>query len=140
MQTLTKRILALLLVCVLALGAAPAALASDEALTRGEVRDLLLAAADDYSEAEAGDVLTSGREDETATRAEVLVMLARAFGELPEPVGDSARWAADLSGMTDIPGWAKTELGDMLSAGLVTGNAEGLLAPGESVKIGRAHV
>ena len=67
MQTLTKRILALLLVCVLALGAAPAALASDEALTRGEVRDLLLAAADDYSEAEAGDVLTGGREDETAT-------------------------------------------------------------------------
>ena len=133
MQTLTKRILALLLVCVLALGAAPAALASDEALTRGEVRDLLLAAADDYSEAEAGDVLTGGREDETATRAEVLVMLARAFGEPPEPVGDSARWAADLSGMTDIPGWAKTELGDMLSAGLVTGNAEGLLAPGESV-------
>ena len=133
MQTLTKRILALLLVCVLALGAAPAALASDEALTRGEVRDLLLAADDDYSEAEAGDVLTGGREDETATRAEVLVMLARAFGELPEPVGDSARWAADLSGMTDIPGWAKTELGDMLSAGLVTGNAEGLLAPGESV-------
>ena len=45
MQTISKRVLAFLLVCVLILGTAPAALASDEALTRGEARELILSAA-----------------------------------------------------------------------------------------------
>ena len=133
MKNLFRRFLALALVCLLMAGAAPAALASDDALTRGEALEIILAAADGYGGAAAEDVLQGGREDESVTRAEVLVMLSRAFGELSEPVGDSARWAVDSSSMEDVPNWAKTQLANILSAGIVTPGGEGTFGPREAV-------
>ena len=133
MKNCFRRFLALALVCLLAAGTAPLALASDDALTRGEALEIILSAADDYGEAAAQDVLQGGREDEAVTRAEILVMLSRAFGELSEPVGDSARSGADSSALEDVPGWAKTQLANILSAGIVTANEEGAFGPRDTV-------
>jgi len=129
-NNLTKRLLALILACVLA--ASPAALASDEALTRAEAAEILTAAGDDYHSL-SEPVLEGGREDEAVTRVEALVMLSRAFGELPAPKGDSARWAVDSAAFTDLPNWAKSRLENVLAAGVVTPNGEGVLGARETV-------
>ena len=50
-KNLFCRLAALALTCALLLGAAPTALAAGDCLTRGEARDMLLAAADDYNPA-----------------------------------------------------------------------------------------
>ena len=69
-----RSILALLLTLCLMIGTVPAALATEDTLTRGEARDLLLAAADDYNSGlTAGDILhgySNGelREDQPVTR------------------------------------------------------------------------
>ena len=47
MKNCFRRFLALALVCLLAAGTAPLALASDDALTRGEALEIILSAADD---------------------------------------------------------------------------------------------
>ena len=49
-QTIWKRLGAVVLALALVLGAAPAALAADEPLTRGEALETLLAAAGGYRE------------------------------------------------------------------------------------------
>ena len=123
-----SKILALVLVCVMAVGTAPAAFASDAELTRAEAAEMLVAAGDDYG-ASREPVLQGGREDEAVTRIEVLAMLQRAFGELPAPKGDSARWAVDASAFDDVPNWAKTQLKNVLDAGVAAPNAEGNLGP-----------
>ena len=130
-----QRVFAFLLSAALAAGAAPAALAAEmgEELTRGEARDLLAAAADDYhSGIGAGDILQGYpdgelRENNAITQVEALLMLSRVFGELPEPKGDNARWGA--AQFTDVPAWAQTSLEDVFAAGIVPAAADGLLHP-----------
>ena len=132
-----RSILALLLVCCLSIGTAPMALAAEDTLTRGEVRDILLSAEDDYNSGlAAGDILrgySDGtlREDQPVTRIQALVMLSRAFGDLPEPVGDAARWGS--AKFTDVPVWAQEQLADMFAAGIVPATADGLLHPHETL-------
>ena len=132
-----KRILALLLTGSLVFGAAPAALAAEDVLTRGETRDMLLAAADDYNSGiAAGDIMCGYpdgelRENQAVTQVEALVMLARAFGDLPEPVGDTARWGG--AQFTDVPVWAQTLLEDVFASGIVPATADGLLTPYETM-------
>ena len=74
---------------------------------------MLLAAADDYNPGVVKEDIIKGyedgelHEDWSVTRAEALVMLKRAFGELPEPTGHNARVAiprdaAEEGGITDI--------------------------------------
>lgn len=133
MKNCLRCFLALALAFVLAAGAAPTAFAADDALTRGEALEMILDAAGGYGEAAAEDVLQGGREDEAVTRAEALVMLSRAFGELSEPVGDSARSGADSSALEDVPGWAKTQLANILSAGIITANEDGVFGPRDTV-------
>ena len=85
-----KRLLAGLLTAVMLLALLPTAFAAeDDPLTRGEARDLLLAAADDYNPGvTAEDILQGDKDgnlylDRPVTRVELLVMLSNAFGELP---------------------------------------------------------
>lgn len=130
-----NRVLAFLLSAALVVGIAPAALAAEpgDELTRGEARDMLLAAADDYNSGiEAGDILYGYpdgelRENKAVTQVEALVMLARAFGDLPEPVGDNARWG--VAQFTDVPAWAQVLLEDVFAAGIVPASTDGLLHP-----------
>lgn len=118
----------------------PAALAADNAaLTRAEARDMLLAAADDYnpgvtaSDILKGDETGALHEDRAVTRAEAMVMLSRAFGDLPKPVGDSARWAYPAGNFTDIPAWAQEELNNVLAAGIVAGTTPTTFSAGTAM-------
>ncbi len=130
-----------LLALALALGLSTPALAAEETpqtLTRSEVCQRLVEAAEDYNtDVTTADVMKgdgSGlQEDRTATRAEVLVMLSRAFGDLPEPVGDSARWAYPASNYTDLPAWAAQELENVLTSGIVAGTSATTLSPEDPI-------
>ena len=114
-------------------------LAEDNSITRGETAQMLLTAADDYN----GDVkltdIIQGYEDgglyegKPVTRAEALVMMKRAFGELPEPTGHNRRVAIPAEEFTDIPEWAETELSEVFNAGIAAGTGEGVFSPDELV-------
>ncbi len=114
-------------------------LAEDNSITRGETAQMLLTAADDYN----GDVkltdIIQGYEDgglyegKPVTRAEALVMMKRAFGELPEPTGHNRRVAIPAEEFTDIPEWAETELSEVFDAGIAAGTDKGVFSPDELV-------
>ena len=95
MRHLKKRLAAGVSALALALTSLPAALGL-EPLTRGESRDMLLSAADDYMLSGGTDLLRGDENgelhlDRPLTRAEALVMLERAFGGFEAPVGANAR-------------------------------------------------
>lgn len=72
-------------------------------------------------------------EERGVTRAEALVMLKRAFGTLPKPVGHNARMALASGDFHDIPDWAKDELTGVFDAGIAAGTAPGTFSPDEPV-------
>ena len=115
------------------------AFASDMYATRGEVTDMLLTAADDYNPTVKKSDIIKGysdgelHEDWNVTRAEALVMLKRAFGELPQPTGHNARAALPQGSFTDIPDWANTELENVFQSGIAAGTAEGIFSPSDDV-------
>ena len=134
MQT-AKRITSLLLAVALAFSLAASCFAGDTALTRQEAAEMLVQAADDYHCGVKTEDILKGYPDGnldlrgTLTRAQALVMLDRAFGGLPAPVGDHARTAAGMQGFSDAPVWGGEELSRVLSSGIVAGEADGLLHP-----------
>lgn len=115
--------------------------AEDRAATRGEVVEMLLAAADDYNPGVTKEDIIRGyedgdlREDQSVTRAEALVMLARAFGPLPERKGVNAAQAIPADSFSDIPAWAAETLAPVFEAGLVAGTAPGVFSPNEAVTV-----
>ena len=93
-----RRWAAALLAAVLVFALSCPALAAEgsRGLTRGQVVETLLSAADDYSpDLKKEDIIRGDggglHEDRPVTRAEAMVMLSRAFGPLPEPKGDARR-------------------------------------------------
>lgn len=133
-----KEIIVSILASSMLVSGTQAVFAADYA-TRGEVADMLITAADDYNPSVVkGDILKGYddgelHEERSVTRAEALVMLKRAFGELPEPAGHNARVALPSESFTDIPDWAKSELGDVFDAGIAAGTAEGIFSPSDNV-------
>jgi putative endopeptidase len=129
--------LAGLLAAVLLLAPVNAFAADDAGLTRAQARDLLIAAADDYNSGVTAEDVMHGdengdlNEDAAVTRVEALVMLTRAFGDLPEPVGDSARKGYPASNFTDIPGWAQAELENVWDAGIIAGTTATTFSPAQ---------
>lgn len=115
--------------------------AEDRAATRGEVVEMLLAAADDYNPGVTKEDIIRGyedgdlREDQSVTRAEALVMLARAFGPLPERKGVNAAQAIPAESFSDIPAWAAETLAPVFEAGIVAGTAPGVFSPNEAVTV-----
>lgn len=113
----------------------------DRAATRGEVVEMLLAAADDYNPGVTKEDIIRGyedgdlREDQSVTRAEALVMLARAFGPLPERKGVNAAQAIPADSFSDIPAWAAETLAPVFEAGIVAGTAPGVFSPNEAVTV-----
>ncbi len=134
-----KRFASLVVAAMLTIGTIPAQAAGPEGLKRGEAAEMLLAAADDYNPGVQQSDILKGYPDGnldlegTVTRAQALVMLDRAFGGLPDPVGDSARTAIPASSFTDVPLWASDELSDVFSAGIVAGVGNGLFSPDRPV-------
>lgn len=111
----------------------------DAPATRGEVVEMLLAAADDYNPGVTKADVIHGygdgdlREDQNVTRAEALVMLVRAFGELPERKGYNTEVGIPAEDFTDIPAWAAEGLAPVFEAGLVAGTAAGTFSPNDPV-------
>ena len=130
-----KRLAAGVSALALTLALVPASYAA-QGLTRGEARDCLAAAADDYAggrEILRGDQVGELHLDRELTRAEALVMLERAFGGFEAPVGANMRMAFPAEPFTDVPAWAEGELAQTLAAGIVAGTGEGTLSPGDPV-------
>ena len=115
--------------------------AEDRAATRGEVVEMLLAAADDYNPGVTKEDIIRGYEDgdlregQSVTRAEALVMLVRAFGPLPERKGVNAAQAIPADSFSDIPAWAAETLAPVFEAGIVAGTAPGVFSPNEAVTL-----
>ena len=135
-----KIITSLLAVSMILSSALPSVFAEEPAAaTRGEVVQMLLNAVDDYNPTVQKSDIIKGYEDgqlheeRAVTRAEALVMLKRAFGELPVPTGHNARVALKAGDFTDIPVWAEGELESVFNTGIVAGTAEGVFSPDELV-------
>lgn len=136
-----KRWVSALLALVLAVSLACPAWAADSSplLTRGQVVEILLKAADDYSaglkkeDIIKGDGSGSLNEDRLVTRAEAMVMLSRAFGPLPEPKGDARRTGYTGAAFSDVPQWASQQVGGLTAAGILTGDGQGRLNPNTPV-------
>ena len=136
-----KKIITSLLTALMLIQAViPSVLAQEaKAATRGEVVQMLLNAVDDYNPTVQKTDIIKGYEDgqlheeRAVTRAEALVMLKRAFGELPVPTGHNARVALVSGDFTDIPSWASGELENVFDAGIVAGTDEGIFSPDELV-------
>lgn len=136
----SKKFLSGILALTMLAGISVPAFASDMYATRGEVADMLLTAADDYNPLVQKSDIIKGygdgndlHEDWNVNRAEALVMLKRAFGDLPEPTGHNARVALKAGNFTDIPEWAQSELEDVFNAGIAAGTAEGIFSPYDDV-------
>ncbi|MDE7244523.1 MAG: M13 family metallopeptidase [Oscillospiraceae bacterium] len=136
----TRQLLAAILAVLLLPALLQTALAAGTTgLTREQARDILVAAADDYnSGVKKEDVLQGYADgdlalDRPVSRVEALVMLYKAFGELPEPKGDSARTAFSGVKFTDVPEWAMENLVNVFQSGIVAGTSETTLSPHNTV-------
>lgn len=113
--------------------------AQSDYATRGEVCDMLLEAADFYNNGVVKSDILKGYEDgllheeRPVTRAEALVMISRAFEDLPEPVGHNRRTALSAENFTDIPLWASQEMEEVFDSGIVAGTAAGIFSPDANV-------
>lgn len=109
---------------------------SQEPLTRGDVVDLLMSAADEYQpNLQKTDIMKGYEdgllhEDMKATKLEALIMLNRAFGTLPE---SSTSGVLSVDTFTDIPEWAKPEMEKILQSGIVQESSAGLFDPNETI-------
>ncbi len=139
MKKYAKRLAALGLAAVLTMSCVPAQAAEAGVLTRGEAAEMLLNAGDSYVPGlELSDILKGHPngdldQDSPVTRVQALIMLDRAFGGLPAPVGNSARSAFPAEDFTDVPDWASEELADVFAAGIVDGGGDGLLSPSQPI-------
>ncbi len=125
---------------------APIAFAQEAFISRGEVADMLLSAADDYNENVGRSDIIKGyddgnlHEERFVTRAEALVMLRRAFGTLPKCTGHNARTALRSEDFKDIPVWAQKELEDVFDSGIAGGTGNGLFSPDTYVTKGQMEL
>ena len=134
------RRMALLLALLVAFSAMPAlAEGADEELSCGRAMEMLLAAADDYNPDASAESLLAGfpggapEQSAPLTRAQALILLDRAFGGLPAPVGDAARVLDTEAAFSDIPAWAADALSPVLASGILSMTADGLFKPDEAI-------
>ena len=136
-----KRLLAAALSAAVLLTTASTALAAEPnpPATRSQVSEALVAAADDYNPGvTVADILRGDpngdlRLEDPVTRAEAMVMLQRAFGALPAPVGDNARKGYPASQFTDVPAWAQEELQSIFRSGIIAGTSASTFSPSQPV-------
>jgi putative endopeptidase len=138
-----KKILSLLIATVMVLSVSVSVYADETSppATRGEIVNTLLMAADAYEPGIKKEDIIKGskngdlRENEPVKKIEALVMLSRAFGELPEPVGNDLRSGTFGVEFTDVPTWAKKDIDKLAKAGVLTGNPDGTLGANDTIAI-----
>lgn len=132
---LRKKITAVALSCAMLLSSLPFAVFADtpEYATRGQIADMLLEAADDYTPVLTRTDIIKGypdgttMDDQTITRAESFVMVSRAFGKLPAPTGDNQRLALPDPAFDGVPDWAKEDVQNLCESGIIIGSPDGLM-------------
>ncbi|OWA34919.1 peptidase [Saccharibacillus sp. O16] len=143
-----KKATKLLLASSLLLSALPAGLtqAEEAPLTRAQVVDYLLGITDDYapnvtkSDILKGDAAGNTAETRSVSRIEALIMLGRAFPNLPTPTGNDLRQIGTPAAFSDIPNWAQTELKRLAQAGIVNGTSEGKLGSSDPVTLEQLEI
>lgn len=138
-----KKFLSLLMAIAMVLSVSVTAYAAETPppATRGEIVNTLLTAADAYKSGINKKAIIQGykdgelRENEPAKKVEALVMLSRAFGELPEPAGNDLRSGTFGVKFTDVPAWAKKDIEKLAKAGVLTGNPDGTLGVNDKISI-----
>lgn len=138
-----KKFLSLLMTIIMVLSVSVSVYADETSpvATRGDIVTTLLTAADAYQPGINKATVIQGskngdlRENEPAKKVEALVMLSRAFGELPEPVGNDLRSGTFDIEFTDVPAWAKKDIDKLTKAGVLTGNADGTLGANDTITI-----
>ncbi|MGE7021934.1 M13-type metalloendopeptidase [Solibacillus cecembensis] len=138
-----KKFLSLLMTIIMVLSVSLSVYADETSppATRGEIVKALLMAADAYQQGINKEAVMQGskngdlRENEPAKKVEALVMLSRAFGELPEPVGNDLRSGTFGVEFTDVPGWAKKDIDKLAKAGVLTAKPDGTLGVNDNITI-----
>ncbi|OPZ75622.1 MAG: Neutral endopeptidase [Firmicutes bacterium ADurb.Bin456] len=143
MKSIKCRIIVLLALVAFVFWVGPAAVWAGEVpvcLNRGEVAGIVLRAADHYNPGVSkGDIMLgyedgSIREGEPASVAEALVMIGRAFGDLPAPRGDNLRRGVFDRRFDDVPPWAAEEVKKLADAGVLYSPVEGRLGANENIE------
>ena len=107
---------------------------SEENITRGEAVEMLIEAADDYNPSiEKSDIIKGYddgllHEDKLVTKLEALIMLNRAFGDIPQ-----GEYETVTNEFTNIPDWAKTELEEVFKSGIIDTDDKGMFNTDEYV-------
>lgn len=139
-----KKIIALLLSSSLLLTMLPKAglaQAAQPNVTRGEVVNYLLNAADDYNPGIKKEDILKGhgkgdaKEDQYVSRIEALIMLSRAFSDLPEPKGNDLRISNTSAEFTDVPKWAQDEIDKLAATGIINGYPDGKLGASDHITL-----
>lgn len=118
---------------------AEAQVASTSKITRGETVDYLLQSAKKYdpnltkSNLIKGDAAGSLRENQPVSRLEALLMISRAFPDLPKPQGNDLRIGDTKAVFKDVPVWAQHDLAKLVSAGVVSGYSNEKLGASDKV-------
>ncbi|MCC0782500.1 M13 family metallopeptidase [Clostridioides sp. ES-S-0108-01] len=94
---------------------------SENPATLKEIADYLVNAADDYNKKSNRKTLLAdlGEEKDKATRLQALVMVGRAFGDLPAPQGNNERLAPKSIDLSTVPKWAAEELQKLADGGIL---------------------
>ncbi|MCR8844465.1 S-layer homology domain-containing protein [Paenibacillus sp. SC116] len=138
-----KKLVSLLMAMTMALSFSVSVYAADKPkpATRGEIVTTLSAAADAYQSGSNNKAVIHGngdgnlRENEPVKKVEALVMLSRAFGELPKPVGNDLRIGTFGAKFTDVPAWAKKDIDKLAEAGVLTGKPDGTLGVNDTITL-----
>ncbi|MCL1694485.1 M13-type metalloendopeptidase [Lysinibacillus sp. BPa_S21] len=136
-----KKFLSLLMTIIMVLSLSVSVYADETSppATRGEIVKTLLMAADAYQPGISKEYIMQGSKNKNlrapAKKVEALVMLSRAFGELPEPVGNDLRIGTFDVEFTDVPDWAKKDIDKLVKAGVLTGNPDGTLGANDNITI-----
>lgn len=138
-----KKFLSLLMAIIMVLSVSVSVYADETSppATKGEIVKTLLMAADAYQPGINKEAVIQGsknedfRENEPAKKVEALVMLSRAFGELPEPVGNDLRSGTFGVEFTDVPAWAKKDIDKLAKAGVLTGKPDGTFGANDNITI-----
>lgn len=111
------------------------------AVSRGQVVEMLMKAADRYTPGLTKNMIVKGYEDGNAkegqdiTKVEALAMISRAFGTLPTPVGNDERIKPKNVTFTDVPKWAEKDIQNLIHAGVLEGTADGSLKGTEKISL-----
>lgn len=132
-----KKIISLMLAGVFVLTATAPAYAQGE-LTKGEYAQILLETAKPYNPSLKMEDIIKGdgsgqEENKLVTKAEALVMLKRAYGNLPTLSGDLKRTAPESGTYTDLPFWSKTDIEALSKAGVLSEPVGGAIGATEYI-------